>query len=135
MKRSRTFSMSRYWFIAVLAGTAIAAHASASFGQAAPAPAETRKAAPILFLSGPGGDRFTLVRSANDGWQLRAGWNAAGTGSGKATLAAVEATPLPGPQTLERPLSVLVDGPTGFTFIYVPDEGWKFVGRVVDRAP
>jgi hypothetical protein len=135
MKRSRTFSMSWRLLIAVLAGTAIAARTSASFGQATLAPAEARNAAPTLFLSGPGGDRFTLVRSADDGWQLQAGWNAAGTASGKAVLAAVEETPLPGQQTLERPLSMFVDGPTGFTFIYVLDEGWKFVGRVVDRAP
>jgi hypothetical protein len=32
-------------------------------------------------------------------------------------------------------LTVFVDGPTGFTFMYVLDEGWKFVGRIADRAP
>jgi len=28
---------------------------------------------------------------------------------------------------------VFVDGPTGFTFIYVLDDGWKFVGRIVEQ--
>ena len=135
MKRSRTFSMSWGLLVAVLAGTAVAACTSASLGQAALAPAETQKMTPTIFLRGPSGDRFTLVRSADDGWQLRGGWNAEGTGWGKAALAAVEATPLPGQQTLERPLSVFVDGPTGFTYIYVLDEGWKFVGVVVNRSP
>jgi len=27
----------------------------------------------------------------------------------------------------------LLDGPTGNTFIYVLEEGWRFVGRVADR--
>lgn len=108
MKRSRTFSMPWRLLAAALAGTAAAAVTSASFGQAALAPAETRNAAPTLFLSGPDGDRFTLIRSADDGWYLA------------------------GQHTHERPLSVFIDGPTGITFIYVLDEGWKFVGRVVE---
>jgi len=29
--------------------------------------------------------------------------------------------------------TVFVDGPTGFTFIYVLDDGWKFVGRIVEQ--
>jgi hypothetical protein len=33
---------------------------------------------------------------------------------------------------LERPLTVFVDGPTGYTFIYLLDEGWRFVGQVAD---
>ena len=117
MKHSRTFSMPWRLLIAVLAGTAVAAGTSASLGQAALAPAQAQNAAPTIFLGGPGGDRMTLVRSPEDGWQLQAGWSAGGTEQ----------------RMLERPLSVFVDGPTGITFIYVLDEGWKFVGRVVDR--
>jgi hypothetical protein len=128
MKRSRTFSMSWRLFIAVLAGTALAAGTSALSGQPALAPAQTQNAALTIFLSGPSGDRFTLARSGDDGWRLQAGWNA------EAVLAAAGVPPVAAQQTLERPLSVLVDGPTGFTFIYVLDEGWKFVGRVVERA-
>ena len=134
MKHSRTFS--RFWLlpIAVLAGTALAASLSASLGQAPLAPAETQDTAPIIFLSGPSGDRFTLVRSAVDGWRLQAGWKTEETRSGKAVLAAVGTLPVAAEQTLERPLTVFVDGPTGFTFMYVLDEGWKFVGRIAERA-
>lgn len=99
------------------------------------APAETQNAAPTIFLSGPGGDRFTLVRPADDGWRLQPGWNTEGTGWSKAALAAVGAPPVAAQQTLERrPLTVFVDGPTGFTFVYLLDEGWKFVGRVAGRT-
>lgn len=134
MKRSRTFPMSRRLLIAVLAGTAVAAGTSALVGQAALAPAQTQNAALIIFLIGPGGDRFTLVRSADDGWRLQAGWNPEGTGWSKAVPAAVGASPVAAQQALERPLTVFVDGPTGSTFMYVLDEGWKFVGRVADHA-
>ena len=134
MKRSRRFSMSWYLPIAVLAGSALAAGASALLGQAALAPAETQNGAPTIFLSGPGGDRFTLVRSADDGWRLQPGWNTEGTGWSKAALAASGAPPVAAQQTLERPLTVFVDGPTGFTFMYLLDEGWRFVGRVAGRA-
>lgn len=134
MKRSCTFSMSWRLLLAVLAGTALAAATSALFGEPALAPAQTQNAALTIFLSGPSGDRFTLARSGDDGWRLQAGWNAEGTGWSRAALAAVEAPPFAEQQALERPLTVFVDGPTGFTFIYVLDEGWKFVGRVVERA-
>ena len=128
MKRSRTLSMFWRLLIAVLGGTALAAGTSASLAQPALAPAETQCAAPTLFLSGPSGEHVTLVRSADDGWRLQDGWKA------EAVVAAVGAPPLAAQQTLERPLSVFVDGPTGFTFIYVPDEGWKFVGRVAEHT-
>jgi hypothetical protein len=134
MKRSCTFSMSRRLLLAVLAGTGLAAGTPPLLGQAALAPAETRNAAPTIFLSGPGGDRFTLIRSEDDGWRLHAGWNAEGTGWRQTALAAVEAPTFAGQQAVERPLTVFVDGPSGFTFIYVLDDGWKFVGRMVERA-
>jgi hypothetical protein len=134
MKLSRTFSMSWSLLAAVLAGTALAGGTSALSGQAASAPAETQNAAPTIFLSGPSGDRFTLVRSADDGWRLQAGWNAEGAGWSTAVLAAAGAPSVAAPQTLERPLTVFVDGPIGFTFMYILDDGWKFAGRVADRA-
>ena len=135
MKLSHTFSMSGRLLVAVLAGTALAGGTSALFGQAALSRAETRQAGPTIFLSGPGGERLTLVRWADDGWRLQAGWNTEGTGRSKAVLAAVGAPAVNAQQALERPLTVFVDGPTGFTFMYVLDEGWKFVGRVADHAP
>lgn len=139
MKRSRTFPMSWRLPTAVLAGTALTAGTFAVFGQAVFASPETQNAAPTtILLSGPSEDRFTLVHSADAGWRLQAGWNAEehskSAGLTKAVLAPVGALPVGEQQALERPLTVFVDGPTGFTFMYVLDEGWKFVGRVADRV-
>jgi hypothetical protein len=138
MKRSRTFPMSWRLPTAVLASTALTAGTFAVFGQAVFASPETQNAAPTILLSGPSGDRFTLVHSADAGWRLQAGWNAEerskSAGLTKAVLATVGALPVGEQQALERPLTVFVDGPTGFTFMYVLDGGWKFVGRLADRA-
>lgn len=138
MKRSRTFPMSWRLPTAVLASTALIAGTFAVVGQAVFASPGTQNAAPTILLSGPSGDRFTLVHSADAGWRLQAGWNAEerskSAGLTKAVLAHVGALPVGEQQALERPLTVFVDGPTGFTFMYVLDEGWKFVGRVADRA-
>ncbi len=29
-------------------------------------------------------------------------------------------------------MSVFIDGPTGFTYVWVADQGWKFVGQLSD---
>lgn len=53
-------------------------------------------------------------------------------GTVKMTLAAEPAS------GAAQPLAVLLDQPTGATFIYLPEEGWKFAGRneaAVDAEP
>jgi hypothetical protein len=35
----------------------------------------------------------------------------------------------------ESPLAVFVDGPTGYTFAYLPEAGWKFLGHVTSDNP
>jgi hypothetical protein len=32
-----------------------------------------------------------------------------------------------------QPQTVFVDGPNGFTFVWMPDRGWRFGGQIVDR--
>lgn len=34
-----------------------------------------------------------------------------------------------------EPLTVFIDGPSGFTFVWDRDGGWKFVGKIVDKSP
>ena len=34
-----------------------------------------------------------------------------------------------------EPLTVFIDGPTGYTFVWAPDKGWKFVGQMAGDAP
>src|SRR5262245_6291424 len=89
--------------------------------------AQTPKAAPLnILLSGPAGEPSTLIYTPEGGWRLHEGWGKAEAPSGPEMKAAVAKEPssTEGPMT-ERPLTVFVDGPTGFTYIYLFDKGWK----------
>jgi len=96
----------------------LAVCAATAFAQGTPAMAQAQSPGPTIFLNGPHGERCTLSYSATAGWRLRSGW----PGEGRA-----EASPSP-----EQPLTVYLDGPTGYAFIYVLAEGWKFIGRIDD---
>lgn len=91
------------------------------------APAPERPALNIAVDSQKGAS-FRLIYDAGSGWKV-----ADYSGPRLAS-----ANPQPGPTGAlkpppsETPQSVFVDGPSGYVFVYVLDEGWKFVGRVAD---
>ena len=133
MNRTHAFHLSWTLPVTLFASIAFSVGASSALGQTIASPA-AQNSVPTIVLSGPKGDRMTLVHSADGGWQLQSGW---ATGQQDDTprptetvysdVRSSEADDLP---VLERPLTVFVDGPTGYTFIYLLDEGWKFVGQV-----
>ena len=115
MRRSSTF----------LAGIVLMTCAAAAFAQGTLA----------IRLSGPLGDRTTLVYSPDAGWRLHAGWSAedrSGPARSMVAAAGPSGVVIDDGLRLEQPSTVFVDGPTGYTFIHVPEEGWKFVGRVAE---
>jgi len=94
-----------------------------------------------LLLRGPTGDPSTLTFSAESGWRLNRGWDVVarapqGEGMGQPMKATLKPPPLPPDQqpALARPLTVFIDGPTGFTFMYTFDQGWKFVGQIANGS-
>jgi len=119
--------------VAALASGPMLAHA-----QQAAAPAKAQGAPLTLLLSGPKGEHSTLAYSADTGWRMQQGWNAKAADAGSKTRLTPVAFPVAAPEppaeapALARPLTVFLDGPTGFTFIYVPDEGWKYVGQIAN---
>lgn len=46
-----------------------------------------------------------------------------------------EAAPLSAALPPGQPLTVFIDGPTGYTFVWIRDGGWKFVGQMAAEAP
>jgi hypothetical protein len=92
-----------------LAGIVLSACATAAFAQAA---------LPVIFVNGPQGERAMLTFSAENGWRSHAGRSPQD-----------RSKPVEAP---EKPLTVFVDGPTGNTFVYTQQEGWKYVGRIAD---
>jgi len=43
-------------------------------------------------------------------------------------------TPSAGPSGDDVPLTVFIDGPSGFTYVWNRDDGWKCIGRFVDDS-
>jgi hypothetical protein len=81
-----------------------------------------------IAVNGPDGTTFRLVHTANNGWGFadRSGAKLASANPQQELAGAIQALP---DETLQN---VIVDGPTGYVFAYVLDEGWRFLGNVAD---
>jgi hypothetical protein len=92
-----------------------------------------------LYLEDASGNAFRLVHVQGAGWKRAEGWKSpdrAGDSlfhkmfwSKTTAQAAKEEVPYDGP------LTVFIDGPSGFTYVWNRDGGWKFVGKIADRNP
>lgn len=107
---------------------------SAAVTDSAPLPTEMKTASnnsPLtLFIEAPTGDTLRLTYLPPEGWKF-----ARADGS-KQTEAALAPTAMPLSEessAADEPLTVFIDGPTGFTYVWMRDAGWKFVGRVANR--
>lgn len=91
----------------------------------------------VLFLEDANGNAFQLMHSPGQGWKYLAAAKSEGVAR---TLSArkvdfspvaasyAETTP-PGAD----PMAVFIDGPTGYTFAWNADTGWKFVGHITEQ--
>lgn len=88
-----------------------------------------------LFVESSEGGTRQLTYARGDGWKFDS--PAAVTARAEARVA--QAGPPQGDKTfavaqpLTRPTTVFIDGPTGYTYVWVQDQGWKFIGRLADR--
>ncbi|WP_233855963.1 hypothetical protein [Paraburkholderia sp. HD33-4] len=84
-----------------------------------------------LLVQSPGGGTLRLTYVHDDGWKFD---------DRDASLERTEGrvTPTAAPQQEDaiaiRPLTVMIDGPTGYTYVWIRDQGWKFVGRIADQT-
>ncbi|CDY79237.1 hypothetical protein BGLT_01932 [Caballeronia glathei] len=83
-----------------------------------------------LNLEAPSGGTVQLVYRERDGWSF--GGAAVQPQRVATSLPAARATPDEGAEA-DKPLTVFIDGPTGYTYVWVADQGWKFVGKVTQR--
>lgn len=84
-----------------------------------------------LFIDPPTGRTFRLIYSPGDGWRFAD--RAVGP---RPTEASLTATPTPRSEDslgADEPLTVFIDGPTGYSYVWMRDAGWKFVGRVAEQ--
>jgi hypothetical protein len=132
--------------LAIVAPKSVAAPDIASGTQVArlagaeTSPAPSTAAAPFtLYLEDASGNAFRLVRVEGSGWKYADGWEAFESRA-KTLLQEVKYEPSraaeqPTAETsnVGEPLTVFIDGPSGFTFVYNHEGGWKFVGKLADR--
>lgn len=83
------------------------------------APPAAAAASLALTVATPAGSAVQLEFHEGEGWR------AASAGEGRAMTVALN----PASAAAEQPLSVFVDRPTGGTFVYLAEQGWKYLGR------
>ncbi|HJS22606.1 MAG TPA: hypothetical protein VJ764_08095 [Steroidobacteraceae bacterium] len=79
------------------------------------------------------GRSFRLAHFSDCGWKYLPSRAESGPTLGKLSLSPVAESRADTP--IEDPLAVFVDGPTGYTFAYIREAGWKFVGHVIGDNP
>jgi hypothetical protein len=103
----------------------------AAVTDSAPLPSEMQTASnssPLtLVIESPTGNTFRLTYLPTEGWKFAYALPT------EAALTPIAMPPSDQSSAMDEPLSVFVDGPTGFTYVWMRDEGWKFVGRVANR--
>ena len=86
-----------------------------------------------IFLEDAQGHSFRLAHFSGCGWKYISGRDESEPALGKLSFSPVAESHADTPS--EDPLAVFVDGPTGYTFAYVQDTGWQFVGQVTNDNP
>ncbi|MEM5370570.1 hypothetical protein V4C53_31640 [Paraburkholderia azotifigens] len=134
MKRSDTGRASiglRLSLIAVLtlAGSSGFAAGNAEVGLAVSTAASSARNPLTLMIQSPAGGAVRLTYVPDDGWK-----------ADQAVTVARAAVSVPQPdadpaldEATRKPMTVFIDGPTGFTYFWSREHGWKFVGRLTDR--
>ena len=86
--------------------------------------------APLTMLvEDPAGNRVRLTHVPGAGWTYESGKRAASP-LRKTALPPAPATPSDGDASTS--LTVFIDGPSGFTYVWNRDKGWTFIGKLVD---
>jgi len=93
-----------------------------------------------LYLKDSNGKAFRLVQVPGIGWRYADGWKSSGRKRNSpfqktAFAANPRATAANESVVHEEPLTVFIDGPSGFTFVWNQDQGWKFVGKLANGMP
>ena len=128
----------------VASETQIAALTEAPQLAPAPAIAEPRRSgrgSPLtLYLEDTNGNAFRLTHVQGTGWKYAAGWKSPDSAAASMFRKVVfwstpPARPAKEAAPADEPLTVFIDGPSGFTFVWDREGGWKFVGKIVDKGP
>lgn len=107
-----------------------AVHGSAANEYSAASDALAQLSIPI---QGPDGDSLRLELRPGNGWRF-SGVPGDGARARRVGTDMPEALESDHASPVQHPLSVTVDGPTGFVFVWMHETAsWKFIGRVSDH--
>lgn len=86
--------------------------------------------APLTMLvEDPAGNRVRLTHVPGSGWKYESARRAASP-LRKTALQSAPAATSDGDDSTS--LTVFIDGPSGFTYVWNRDKGWTFIGKLVD---
>jgi hypothetical protein len=135
MKRTDTGRASivlRWSVIAALSASASTVFAAGST-EVAPAVAMAASSArnPLtLMIQSPAGGAVRLTYVPDDGWKA----DSTVTVARAAVSVPQSDVDSALDESTRKPMTVFIDGPTGFTYFWSREHGWKFVGRLMDRG-
>ncbi|HSC08690.1 MAG TPA: hypothetical protein VLD59_17845 [Steroidobacteraceae bacterium] len=130
----RTFAHART--VATLAAFALASCAADDLTEqtqtsaATTEPCSGQQPTQTIFLEDAQGHSFRLAHFSRCGWKYISDRDDSGP---KLSFAPVAESRAAAPNA--DPLAVFVDGPTGYTFAYTQDTGWRFVGHIANDNP
>ncbi|MBB5444786.1 MULTISPECIES: hypothetical protein [unclassified Paraburkholderia] len=84
-----------------------------------------------LLVQSPSGSTVRLTYIQDDGWMFDDRDASLEQTEGRVTPAV--ASQQKKGAIANRPLTVFIDGPSGYTYVWIRDQGWKFVGRITDQ--
>ena len=82
-----------------------------------------------MLVEDPAGNRVRLTHLPGSGWKYESSKRAAAP-LRKTALQSAGAASSEGDANVS--LSVFIDGPSGFTYVWNRDKGWTFIGKLVD---
>jgi hypothetical protein len=85
-----------------------------------------------LLVQSPAGSTLRLTYIQDDGWTFDDRDASFEPTEGRFTPAGV--SPQKEDTIVSHPLTVFIDGPSGYTYVWVRDQGWKFVGRITNQT-
>lgn len=100
------------------------ANPATSFGDDSTGPARL-----TMTIESPSGESSLLTYQQGIGWRFDDQ-----TGRKVPKAQAISTAWAAEPKSADRPLSVLIDGPTGYTYVWAADKGWQYVGHIAARS-
>jgi hypothetical protein len=100
-------------------------------------PCAGRTPAVTLLLQDAGGNALQLAFAPGCGWKYVVSGKSSG-GEDKLALqkrsfSSVASQTDATTAAIDDPMAVFIDGPTGYTFAWIRDAGWKFIGHVTNE--